>query len=226
MLWLGIETATDEASATLRRGETVVAEHSFPPDQRLCARLAPTLKVMLVSAGADWSDLGGIAVDIGPGRFTSLRIGVATAKALAWQSGCPLVGVNSLEVLAEDAGARGETSILALLKAPREQFFAAGYRQEAGLREVFGPRLLPPTELAGVLAELPAPRVVVGATRGLASGPADIAPPSPPRAAALLRRAQAHLAQGAPTDPLSLDPFYLAAPGVTLPTPAASKPAR
>lgn len=216
MLCLAIDSATDSASAALARDELLLGEQTFPPDRDLCARLLPSLEALLALAHANWKDLDCLAVDIGPGRFTSLRIGLAAAKALAFSLRCPLLAVTSLELLARGFETSKPASLLTVLRARRGLLFAAGYRKQVELEELLGPRLLPVQELRTALLALPEPRWLVGETESLDPGDLAALLPAQPRASVLAPRAERLFAAGVKADPLSLHPLYLAPPGVTL----------
>jgi tRNA threonylcarbamoyladenosine biosynthesis protein TsaB len=95
-------------------------------DERTAQSLAPAIQKLLHKS--DWSprtvDL--VAVTVGPGSFTGLRIGVTTAKAFAYAAEAELLGVNTLEVLAAQAAAN-DTSLWAILDAQRQELFAAKF---------------------------------------------------------------------------------------------------
>jgi tRNA threonylcarbamoyladenosine biosynthesis protein TsaB len=108
---------------------------------------------LLEAAGVRWSEIDRIAVGVGPGTFTGLRVGVATARGLAQALGAELVGVSSLTALAAGAVAAGvEEPLLAVIDARRGEVFAAAYEPDAPLpRELCEPRALAPAELAARL---------------------------------------------------------------------------
>jgi tRNA threonylcarbamoyladenosine biosynthesis protein TsaB len=128
------------------------------------------LEEALEAAGATWDDVDRLAVGIGPGGFTGLRLGVATGRALAQARGIPLVGVSSLEALAAGAlasFARHEGSdpaaqsrrhegsdpgVLAVIDARRGEVFAAAWKDGA---RVLDPVAIAPGELAARLTEPP-----------------------------------------------------------------------
>jgi tRNA threonylcarbamoyladenosine biosynthesis protein TsaB len=119
-------------------------------------RLLGMADELLAEAGIGWSALDRITVGLGPGTFTGLRVGIATARGLAQSLGVELVGVSSLRALAEPAlrsepeGAR----VLAVLDARRGEAFAAAYGVVAGgaVEELASPRALAPEDL-GALVE-------------------------------------------------------------------------
>jgi tRNA threonylcarbamoyladenosine biosynthesis protein TsaB len=105
------------------------------------AELMPAVADAMERAGVDWTDLDAIAVGIGPGTFTGLRIGIATARALATAAELPLRRVSSLAALG--AGIEGVVR-LPLIDARRGEVFAALYEGE---REFWPPLVMPPDEL-------------------------------------------------------------------------------
>jgi len=141
----------------LADGSVVEARDDPPAGSRgdHAARLLPLVEQALSQAGVEWGDVDRLAVGVGPGGFTGLRIGIATARALAQGYGLPLVPVGSLAALA--AGAEG--TVAAVLDARRGEVFAGVW--EVG-RELMAPAALPPAELAQRLARLDAPVQAVG----------------------------------------------------------------
>jgi tRNA threonylcarbamoyladenosine biosynthesis protein TsaB len=111
--------------------------------------LLPLVARVMAEAGAAWADIDRIAVGVGPGTFTGLRIGIATARALAIARGLPLVGVSTLESVAltaaSSAAARDAEIILAVLDARRREVFAAAWRRTG---DRLGERLLEPVAIA------------------------------------------------------------------------------
>lgn len=98
---LAIETTTPQGSVALLDGGEVVSEVEASVPQRHLEWLAPAIADLLDGAGWRAKEIEGIAVSIGPGTFTGLRIGIATAAAWAYARAIPVVGVSTLEVLAE-----------------------------------------------------------------------------------------------------------------------------
>ncbi|MEX1141747.1 MAG: tRNA (adenosine(37)-N6)-threonylcarbamoyltransferase complex dimerization subunit type 1 TsaB [Thermoleophilaceae bacterium] len=127
---LGIDTSTAASAVCVLRDDGEAFEH-MPAAERLTAppghasELMPAVARCLEQAGLDWQEVDAIAVGVGPGAFTGLRIGVATARALAHAHGAELRPVSSLVALA--AGAPDER-VLAAIDARRGELFAALYR--------------------------------------------------------------------------------------------------
>lgn len=107
-----------------------------------------------VAASGGWGEIGLIAVGLGPGSFTGVRIGIATARGLAASTGLPSVGVCTLDALGRALGEGGEGAArLAVLDARRGEVFAALYAAELGER-LWEPFVASPGGLAARVAEL------------------------------------------------------------------------
>jgi tRNA threonylcarbamoyladenosine biosynthesis protein TsaB len=189
---LAIDTATPATVVGLRTADGAVLEARDDPrpGERPghCTRLLPLAAGLLEQAAVRWSEIDRVAVGVGPGTFTGLRVGLATAHGLARSSDAELVGVSSLRALALGAG---EPAVLAAIDARRGEVFVAGYQQEM---ELLSPRALEPAAVATAMAEsgmladggLPAladsgPRTFADGPPALAEGsraPADSGPPA------------------------------------------------
>jgi tRNA threonylcarbamoyladenosine biosynthesis protein TsaB len=140
---LGLDTSTDASSACVLRSDGEAFEVRTEPGARAHAReLMPAVAMAMERSGLDWPDLGAVAVGVGPGGYTGLRIGIATARALASATGIELRPVSSLAALARGAG---EGLVLPLIDARRGELFAALY--EAGA-ERWPPFAAPPEAVA------------------------------------------------------------------------------
>jgi tRNA threonylcarbamoyladenosine biosynthesis protein TsaB len=154
---LGFDTATPATAVALRLADGAILRARDDPDARErpghTTRLLPLASDLLAEAGLRWSALERIAVGVGPGTFTGLRIGVATARGLAQSLDVDVVGVSTLRVLAVAAlgerAAHADRAVLAVIDARRGEAFAAAY---APGRELTVPRALAPGDLAGVVA--------------------------------------------------------------------------
>jgi tRNA threonylcarbamoyladenosine biosynthesis protein TsaB len=135
---LGLDTATASTAVGLSApGGLEVERRDDPPlgtRPAHAGRLLLLVEEVLAAAAADWDAIERIAVGVGPGSFTGLRLGIATARGLAQARDLPLVGVSSLAALAVGAD-------LAVIDARRGEVFAAA-------PDVFGPTALKPEELA------------------------------------------------------------------------------
>lgn len=129
---LAVETATDMVGVALIRGDGGAAERVHVGGRAHAELLAPAIEEVCAVSGCAVSDIGTIAVDVGPGLFTGLRVGVATAKALAQALSIGVLGVCSLDILAAAArdriGAGPGRPVLSVIDARRGEVFVASYR--------------------------------------------------------------------------------------------------
>ncbi len=152
MTLLGIDTSTSAANACVLRADGESFELA-PPPERLgrppahASELMPAVADVMTRAEVGWADLDAIAVGVGPGMFTGLRIGIATARALARGAGLPLRPVSSLAALA--AGIEAALR-LPLIDARRGEVFGALYD---GDERVWPPLAIPPDELVRRLGD-------------------------------------------------------------------------
>ncbi|HEX5309535.1 MAG TPA: tRNA (adenosine(37)-N6)-threonylcarbamoyltransferase complex dimerization subunit type 1 TsaB [Solirubrobacteraceae bacterium] len=151
MIVLGIDTATVATVVGLRGIDGVVlqARDDPRPGERPghSTRLLGLAAELLDRAGLRWNDLQRIAVGVGPGTFTGLRVGLASAHGLALSSSAELVGVSSLRALSLNA--REQPRVLAAVDARRGELFVAGYQQ--GMESI-APRAVAPDALGELLA--------------------------------------------------------------------------
>ena len=117
MRLLAIETATPAHSVALVDDDRLLAEASYDAQGSRGRQLLPTVDHVLRKAGVAATDLGAVAVSIGPGSFTGLRVGLATAKGLALGTGAAVVGVSTMEALATAYEPTMEIAICTLLDA-------------------------------------------------------------------------------------------------------------
>ncbi|MER9657777.1 tRNA (adenosine(37)-N6)-threonylcarbamoyltransferase complex dimerization subunit type 1 TsaB [Mesorhizobium sp. M0152] len=141
--------------------------------EHLMAVIAEALKASAIQYG----DLGAIAVSVGPGSFTGLRVGVSTARGLALALKIPAIGVTTLEALAAEAAAAfPDRPVLAALDAGREEIHAALYDEMSSL--TYGPAVITlndavamATENSSVLAGTAARQIAISAGRAFETGP-------------------------------------------------------
>ncbi|MBI1360573.1 MAG: tRNA (adenosine(37)-N6)-threonylcarbamoyltransferase complex dimerization subunit type 1 TsaB [Alphaproteobacteria bacterium] len=124
MLVLGINTVSDVCEAALVRDGVVVAEQSEPMRLGHDARLAPLVEAVMTCAGETYASLDRIAVVVGPGSFTGVRVGVALARGLALTLDRPAVGVTSLEALAFGSEGRVLAALPAKRRPPERSWWA------------------------------------------------------------------------------------------------------
>ena len=231
MLVLGVESASDQCGCALVGESGVLAEARLALPRRHAEALAPQMRFVCEQAGVALGDVDAVAVDCGPGLYTGLRAGLATAKATAGALGVGVVAVGSLEALAFGASASRGDTVHSVLDARRGEVFWAWYRCSVGdfagmgdrLVELSAPRVGPPgyvrEEITSSDDRASGEIVVVGDgallyAEVLAVGRAVIAGPElrfpSPAAVALLGRARA-LAGGA-IPPGQIEALYLRSP--------------
>jgi tRNA threonylcarbamoyladenosine biosynthesis protein TsaB len=162
VILVAMDTATPStvAGVLLADGRVVEARDDPPEGSRgeHASRLLVLVERALSQGGVTWDDVERIAVGVGPGGFTGLRIGIATARALAQARGLPLVPVSSLAALARGADA-ADGATAAVIDARRSEVFAGVW---ADGRELFPPAALAPAALADRLRALERPVQAVG----------------------------------------------------------------
>jgi tRNA threonylcarbamoyladenosine biosynthesis protein TsaB len=162
MLVLGIETSTPQASVAIGSEQGVVASALVSRGATYNEFLLPAIRFCLEESGLGYRNLGGIAVSLGPGLFTGMRTGVATAKALAQTLSVPIVGLPSLDILAYEVRYSQKT-ICAVLDARRNEVFHAFYRPSpGGIQRMTDYRVERPENLAIGIASRPEEVLMVG----------------------------------------------------------------
>ena len=142
MLVVGFDTATPAVSVALHDGDRVVAQAFAVDARRHSELLMPMIAKVMADAGASRADLGAVAVGVGPGPYTGLRVGVVTARVLGSVLGVPVHGLCSLDIIAASAAAaRPGRAFLVATDARRKEVYWARYDQ-AG-RRVAGPERRP-----------------------------------------------------------------------------------
>ena len=217
---LGIDSSTSRVEVAAMTGGEIVAEASHaPPAEGGRPRHSELLLAecdAAVGALGGWESLGLIAVGVGPGSFTGLRIGIATARALAQAREIPIVPVSSLSALA--AGIRASApgaACLAVIDARRGEAFAA--LEGAGGEELWPPFVASPDQLAARVGELPAGPVAGGDgslrfREELEAAGATVAAPGDE----VHRVAARHICElglgASPVAPEEIEPTYMRAP--------------
>ena len=157
MIVLGFDTATPATAVGLRLADgTTLRAYDEPEAGERPGHTTQSLTLageLLAQAGIGWGALELIAVGVGPGTFTGLRVGVATARGLAQSLGVEVVGISSLQVLAQAAlqepHSPANRGVLAAIDARRGEAFAAAYDAQG---ELAPPRAVPPEDLAAIPA--------------------------------------------------------------------------
>lgn len=158
MLLLGIETATAQASVALGGPDGVVSSFHLINKGRHAESLTPAIEFICRMAGQQIADITAIAIDHGPGLFTGLRVGLATAKSMAYALGIPAIPVSSLQILAH-AARLTDRRIISIIDALSDEVYYATYSRGTELSE---PRLGTPNDVVAALQDIQEDVVLVG----------------------------------------------------------------
>lgn len=162
MIVLGIETSTPRTSVALVTQNEVVASYELGRGKSQDQVLMPAAQQMLDDAQIRWDQLGGIAVGLGPGMFTGLRVGVATAKTLAQTLGISIAGLASLDVLAYSVRYTRRL-ICTCVDARRKEVYWAFYRSTpGGVQRLTEFRCAPAEHCANEIGARGEPVLIVG----------------------------------------------------------------
>ncbi|MBN8866943.1 MAG: tRNA (adenosine(37)-N6)-threonylcarbamoyltransferase complex dimerization subunit type 1 TsaB [Solirubrobacterales bacterium] len=167
---VGFDTATDDTVVAAMDGDRLVFEESVPPADRRPVHSQALLDLSGRAAEAlgGWDEVERIAVGVGPGTFTGIRIGIATAAGLATTTGIPAVGVSTLTALAHSIASRAEAErLMPLVDARRGEVF--GCLHDGAGEPLEEPFVCGPEELAERLRE-----GALGGAAPLAAGPGAV----------------------------------------------------
>ncbi|MGD0320071.1 MAG: tRNA (adenosine(37)-N6)-threonylcarbamoyltransferase complex dimerization subunit type 1 TsaB [Acidimicrobiales bacterium] len=169
MLVLAVESATELAGAALADEAGLIATAAISRGRHHVESIAPSVRFVCDRAGISLRAVEGVCVDVGPGLFTGLRVGIATAKALAFALGIPVVPTTSLEVLARalhGTGVAPRSLIVPVVDAKRGEVFSARFRvaddPDVSAVQVGEDLVSSPEDLAGCLSKLGEPFVLGG----------------------------------------------------------------
>ena len=151
MLILGIDTATAQVSVAVGGHEGVLSSTRSVRGKQHAEILTPTIEFACQQARIELSEISVVAVDLGPGLFTGLRVGVAAAKAMAHALRVPMIGVPSLDLVAFPLRYSPKL-IVAAVDARRGELFTAFYRQvPGGIQRLSPHHVVSPEDLASEL---------------------------------------------------------------------------
>lgn len=130
---LAIDTATRLLSVALHNGQELIAEQTARIGNHHTTSLAPTIQSLMKSCAVGMDDLTGVAVSVGPGSYTGVRIGVAIAKGIAAAQNLPLIGVSTLDILAAgQPHIKSGSALIAVVQAGRGRVIVKSYRWRKG----------------------------------------------------------------------------------------------
>jgi len=211
---LALDTATRFASLALHDGRVLRYEVTWEAGRQHTTQLTPRLVAALEELQLGPDALSAVAVSLGPGSFTGLRVGLAIAKGLALARGIPLVGIPTLDILAAAQG-RSRRPLLAVIQTGRGRLCAARYRWRRGWQRREGPFL---TTWEDLLASITRPTLLCGEIdergfqliEGLGEQVTVLSPAHCLRRAGFLAElAWERLRRGETDDPATLTPLYL-----------------
>jgi tRNA threonylcarbamoyladenosine biosynthesis protein TsaB len=220
VLILGITTSTMQVGCAIGGHEGVLAQVHSSRGKRHAESLAPSIDFLRQQARIGLDEVGCVAVDLGPGLFTGLRVGIAAAKAMAHALRVPMVGVASLDLAAFPVR-WSPRLVVAAIDARRDELFTASYRQvPGGIQRLTDYQVASPDDLAGELEATGEEVLLVGdgALRYRSAfahlgqvelGDQGLAHPS---AASLVQLAHARAVREDFVQPWELEPLYLRRP--------------
>ncbi len=211
MKLLAIDTATELCGVALTDGGTLVADYRLNVRNVHNEKLVAAIQSLVRDVSWQLADLDGIAVAIGPGSFTGLRIGLSAAKGLAFSLNKPVVAINSMDAFASQAGL-GDGPICVVMKARETEIYAARYEMKSELERLSDYMILSFDEFSSWLE---APTLVVASPVALFSRLqcANLVAAAPEFCLAnplqIARLAGIRLSKGDVADLSELEPFYL-----------------
>jgi tRNA threonylcarbamoyladenosine biosynthesis protein TsaB len=218
VLILGIETATERVSVSIGGHEGVLALFEVTRGRRHAETLVPAIDFLCRRAGIELDEIGVVAVDVGPGLFTGMRVGLAAGKAIAQALRVPMIGISSLDLLAFP-NRHTERVIVPVVDARRGEVFYAMYRQvPGGVQQIAEPAVGPVEELVADLLARSQEALCVGdgahryREEILDGFHCEISGDAHPSAAPLVQLAHARALREEWVNHWEIEPIYLRAP--------------
>lgn len=218
MLILGIETATEQVGVALGGHEGVIATFEVVRGRRHAEILTPAIEFVCRQAGIELEEIGCVAVDVGPGLFTGMRVGLSAAKALALALRIPMIGISSLDLLAFP-NRHTDRVVVPVIDARKNEVFWAMYRQvPGGVQQVSAPAVGPVDELIADLLARSQEALCVGdgaehhRDEILEGYHCEISTPVHPSPGALVQLAHARALREDWVRPDEIEPIYLRPP--------------
>jgi len=154
---LAVDTSTAQVGLAVYDGSQIISEYAWRSSQRHTVELAPAISELLRRCGLTMDDIRGLGVALGPGSFTSLRVGLSLVKGLALARGLPLVGVPTLDILAS-AQPAARLPLVALIQAGRGRLAAGWYKNSKKGWRAQGPARV--MSLASLIEEIKSPTIL------------------------------------------------------------------
>ncbi len=218
MLILGIETATEQVGVAIGGHEGVIATFEVAKGRRHAETLTPAIEFVCRQSGIELSEIGCIAVDVGPGLFTGMRVGLAAGKALAQALRVPMIGIPSLDLLAF-SWRHVDRVVVPVIDARKNEVFWAMYRSvPGGIQQVSPPMVGPVDDLVADLQARSQDVLCIGdgaeryrdeITEGFRC---EISRPTYPSVGMLVLLAHARALREEWVRPDEIEPIYLRAP--------------
>jgi tRNA threonylcarbamoyladenosine biosynthesis protein TsaB len=211
---LAVDTSTAQVGLAVYDGAQVIAEYAWRSSQRHTVELAPAVASILARSGLTMNNIQALGVALGPGSFTSLRVGLSLVKGLALARHLPLVGISTLDILAASQPA-SKLPLLTAIQAGRGRFAVSWYKSTRKGWQTHDPaRVVSVEEL---LSEIKTPSIVCGEftadDRQRLIGNANVKLTSPAqsvrRPAILAELAWARWQNGDVDDDATVAPIYL-----------------
>ena len=129
---LAVDTSSSYGVVSISEDEQVLGEFSITSNETHSARLLPSIDWLLKMVGLSMKDVDAFAISLGPGSFTGLRVGLSTIKGFAWSTNKPIVGMNSIEILAYQYKC-SHCTIVPMIDARKGRVYAAAYQWISGI---------------------------------------------------------------------------------------------
>jgi tRNA threonylcarbamoyladenosine biosynthesis protein TsaB len=156
---LAVDTSTAQVGLALYDGAQVIGEYAWRSSQRHTVELAPAISELLTRSGLSMEDVRALGVALGPGSFTSLRVGLALVKGLALARHLPLIGIPTLDILAA-AQPPSRLPLVVAIQAGRGRLAVGWYKSSKNGWQARGPARV--VTLAALIDEIESPSIVCG----------------------------------------------------------------